>query len=632
MARKVTACAAAFILLALFIALLAAYARPMEDEVYDLSLLPQSEAVPEGWAFDDRGWTVYTRDGGETRPLTPTGTGAYTGLSESGQTFYLSRVLDEELDAPTLQLGPSESSVAVFLGGELIYGDNVPRDAAVGGLRLPMLDAYRAEALSISLPADYLGRTLTIAQSTWDIEGVEPGEVMVFPLNVTLYCGFSYESGIIAASFRTAIPAALAFAAAFALLALLVWQSLHGRGDMGLLWAAAALLCGAAAILASANFFSRYFGVEVDIVRLARLLTLAALLAFLCTRAGKFRVALWALTGLYALSVAACAAVVLRAELVTDAVSAFLASSLPELLGLASLLCALILGGVLWRKDGRFYAMFVPAALAAALIAAVWIAVSAGLGEALRQAVTGLVNLTPGYILWPLTVSCLVAAVLAAAVHALRREVARRAELQSMAERERMALESYENLSRQQREILMLRHDMKRHLTALRGMVSEPRAAAYIDELCGEVESVPGVVNTGNAMLDILLNSRLKAALDAGIELQLDRLQAPEQLPLTNAELSSLILNILDNAIAAASAPGVEKPWIKLDCHVKNDFFVFNCENSSTREWMKKEPTENHGLGRKIVEHIMSRHGSLLHAEAGEDSYRVTLAISLLND
>ena len=339
MARKTAACAAAIILLVIFIALLAAYTRPMEDKVYDLSLLPQTEAVPEDWVFDDKGWTVYTRDGNETRPLTPTGTGAYTGLSKSGQTFYLSRVLDEELDAPTLQLGPSESSVAVFLGGELIYGDNVPRDAAVGALRLPMLDTYRADALSISLPADYLGKTLTIAQSTWAVEGVEPGEVMVFPLNVTLYCGFSYESGIIAASFRAAIPAALAFAAAFALLALLVWQSLHGRGDLGLLWA---------------------------------------------------------LTGLYTLSAAACAAVVLRAELVTDAVSAFLAGSLPELLGLASLLCALVMGGVLWRREGRFYALFVPAALAAALIAAVWIAVSTGPGEALRQAVTSLVDLTPG--------------------------------------------------------------------------------------------------------------------------------------------------------------------------------------------------------------------------------------------
>ena len=109
-----------------------------------------------------------------------------------------------------------------------------------------------------------------------------------------------------------------------------------------------------------------------------------------------------------------------------------------------------------------------------------------------------------------------------------------------MAERERMALESYENMARQHREILMLRHDMKRHLAALRGMVSEPRAAAYIDELTDEAESVPGVVSTGNSMLDILLNSRLKDAQDVGIEPQADRLSAPENLPLTDAEQESL--------------------------------------------------------------------------------------------
>ena len=635
MAKRITVGVAALILLALFVGLLTVYARPMEDRIYDLSLMPQTEAVPEDWVFDDKGWTVYTRDGGETRPLTPTGTGAYVGLSERGQTFYLSRVLDEELEAPTLQLGPSESSVAVFLDGELIYGDNVPSDAAVGGLRLPMLDAYRADPLSISLPADYLGKTLTIAQSTWDVEGVEPGDVMVFPLNVTLYCGYAYESGIIAESFRMAIPAVPAIAAAFALLALLVWQALHDSGDMSLMWAAAALFFGAAAILASASFFSRYFGVEVDVLRIARLLTLASLLAFLSCRAGKRRAVMWTLTGLYSLSIAACAAVVLRAQLVHDSFSGFFVSSLPELLGLASLLCALVMGGVLWRKDRQFYALFVPAALTAALICTVWIAVSAGPGEALRQAVTSLVNLTPGYILWPFSASCTAAAVLAAVVQALRREIARRAELRSMAERERMALESYEAMSRQQREILMLRHDMKRHLTALRGMVSEPKVAAYIDELMGEAESVPSVVNTGNAMLDILLGSRLKKAQETGILVELDRVQAPESLPLTDAELSSLVLNILDNAIAAARVSGVERPWLRLECHVKNGFFVFNCENSSTHEWMegqaKKEPADLPGLGKKIIERIMSRHGSLLHAEAGEGSYRVTLAIPLLS-
>ena len=304
--------AAALAVLGLLCAALSLYLWPMEDRVYDLSVTPRTEAVPEDWVFDDKGWSVYVREGEEVSPLTPTGTGGYTGLTESGQTFYLSRTLREPLDVPSLQLGPSESSVAVFLDGALIYGDSVPEGAGIGSLRLPMLDAYRADPVTIPLPADYLGTTLTIAQSTWDVEGIAPGEVMVFPLNVTLSCGYAYESGLIAQSFRTAIPAVLAFAAALALLALLVGQTWQGKGDLGLLWAAGALLGGMVSLLASAPFFSRYVGLEVDAVRLARLFTLAALLAFLSSRAGRYRVALWAPAGLFALSGLACAAVVLR--------------------------------------------------------------------------------------------------------------------------------------------------------------------------------------------------------------------------------------------------------------------------------------------------------------------------------
>ena len=554
--RRGAVVAAALAALGLFCAALALYLRPMEDRVYDLSVTPQTEAVPEDWVFDDKGWSVYTREGEEVRPLTPTGTGGYTGLTEGGQTFYLSRTLREPLDAPTLRLGPSESSAAVFL----IYGDNVPEDAGVGSLRLPMLESYRADPVTISLPADYLGKTLTIAQSTWDVEGVEPGEVMVFPLSVTLYCGYAYESGLIAQSFRTAIPAVLAFAAALALLALLVGQTWQGKGDLGLLWAAGALLGGMVSILVSAPFFSRYVGLEVDAVRLARLFTLAALLAFLSSRAGKCRAALWALAGLFALSGLACAAVALRMELVTEPLPAFLVGPLPELLGLVSLLAVLGLGTVLWRREGGFYALFIPLAGVGIVAAAVWVALSDGPGEALRQAVTGLMNLTPGYLLWPLMGACLAAAALSAAVQAARGEVARRAEVRALADREGMALERYEALSRQHQEILMLRHDMKRHLLALRGMTDEPQTAAYLDELLGQAEAASGGVSTGNRMLDILLGSRLAAARAAGIAVELDRLQAPETLPLSDGELCSLILNILDNAIAGAKAPGLSGP------------------------------------------------------------------------
>ena len=45
--------AAALAVLGMLCAALALYLRPMEDRVYDLSVTPQTEAVPEDWVFDD---------------------------------------------------------------------------------------------------------------------------------------------------------------------------------------------------------------------------------------------------------------------------------------------------------------------------------------------------------------------------------------------------------------------------------------------------------------------------------------------------------------------------------------------------------------------------------------------------
>ena len=80
-----------------------------------------------------------------------------------------------------------------------------------------------------------------------------------------------------------------------------------------------------------------------------------------------------------------------------------------------------------------------------------------------------------------------------------------------------------------------------------------------MDELIGENEKIRPVVQSGNEMLDVILNGKLSAAADAGIAVELVRTQAPDKLPLTNAELCSLMLNLLDNAVEAASAPGVKR-------------------------------------------------------------------------
>lgn len=611
---------------------LLAYTQPMEDQVYNLSLFWEGEAMPEDWVFSDKGWTVFTQEGEDRRVLTPDQLGNYTGLTEPGQTIYFSRVLQEDLDAPTLQIGAMESAIAVFLDGTLLYADFEQESMAIGSLRLPLLEGYRAEPVTISLPMDYQGKTLTIAQGTYPYEGVAAEDITVYPAEVSLFCGYAYESGLIAQSFQTAVPAALAYGGGLVLLALLVWQAFRGRRDLGLLWAALALFFWMTEMLGSAPFFYSYFGgSQFDLAGLARLLALAALLAFLSARARRRRWVLWGLTGLYTLSVALRLVLSLWPSPPANDLTAFLTVNLPVLLGFVALVAALVLGVLLWRRETFFYRLFVPLT-AAVLLLMLAVTIARGQGLAvLEHAVSTLSMLLPGYLLWPLMNGALVAAVVAAVAEGISQEIARRTETQAMADRERMALASYESLSRQHQEILMLRHDMTKQLLALQAMVTDPQALAYLESVVGRVNQVRKVADTGNQMLDILLNSCLPEAQDAGIAVEIQRSQAPETLPLSDTELCSLILNILDNAVAGAQAPGVARPYLRLDLHIQNDFFVFVCENAATRAWMekepKKEPMQLHGLGTKIMEQIMARYGNLLRREKGEDFYRVTLAI-----
>nr|WP_296465764.1 GHKL domain-containing protein [uncultured Acetatifactor sp.] len=130
-------------------------------------------------------------------------------------------------------------------------------------------------------------------------------------------------------------------------------------------------------------------------------------------------------------------------------------------------------------------------------------------------------------------------------------------------------------------------------------------------------------------MLDIILNGKLSAATDAGIQVELIHAQAPDRLPLADAELCSLIMNILDNALEAAAAPGVERRYVRLDMHIRNRFFVFTCENAATLEWIGREAAPGRGLGMKAIRQVAERYGNLYKTEYGDDYYKATVLLPL---
>ena len=130
------------------------YTQPMADVSYELFRF--ADDGEEYWNGGD-GWVVYTEEAGKKTELVSDGTGGYSGLSYSGQTFYYSKELTEESDSPMLKIGVVNRTISVFLDGEMIYTDCPELDNRIGYLTLPMLEYDRAEPGTVSLPPDYRG-------------------------------------------------------------------------------------------------------------------------------------------------------------------------------------------------------------------------------------------------------------------------------------------------------------------------------------------------------------------------------------------------------------------------------------------------------------------------------------------
>ncbi len=610
-------------LCAVFGLILLCYTVPMQDTSLDLGLVPIEGVVPE--SFDNNSWTVFVQEGETAVPLESNGMGSFTGL-ELGQTFYFSRVMVEDLDSPTLQLGAADRNFSVFLDGELIYTDCPELDNRIGFLRLPMRERDRSEPLTIALPSNYAGKTLTIAQSFPEYS--ETPTIRAVPCDVRLYCGYAYESGLISQSFQIAFACLLLFA-----LGVFLLISFIRGGDWDVFCIALMTFLLMTKLLISADFFGKYFGVNMTrYTALVRPMVAGTLLLVLTLRGSKGKKVMLGMTAVYGVSLLVAFVLTFRYERFTNPALVFLTISLPEWVAALGLVAVLIMGFLYWRKESRYYRLFTPMALALVVLAWVVSLITNHDMVAVLLASLGSGHLTYLYarLLYPL----LIAALITTSMEAVRLEWSRLMEKRLTAQQQELALANYENLRHHQEEVMMLRHDMLRHFRTIQEMNSQSNIAQYLADLIGQNEKIRPVVQSGNEMLDIILNGKLSAAIDAGIHVEIVKTDAPEKLPLRDADLCSLIMNIVDNAVAAAKNAQSDAPRILLDVHCKGNFLAIICENTADikqfQETAKKETVPKHGLGLKIIRNITERYEGAIDTEYGADYYRIKVALPLI--
>ena len=602
----------------LCLAALSIYAIPQGTQRVDWSMMTEREQQGR-----DEGWTVYVMRAGQ-KVLLEGKNGRYAGC-EPGETFYYARTWDAQIAKPVLRIHAIMSSIAVWIDDELQYADTPLPEKDAGDLVLPMLKTDRSGAVEIPLHTALYGHTLTIAQAS-PMES-ETGYAYVYPCDVDVISTYGYERDLIAQANRVGLTELMLCG-----LAALMCYLACKRGDGVLLLLALLAVLRLLGVIADAAFFYQYTTLAgIDLGVFVNRLSFSVMLGFLALKCARKRFPMVAMAVLHALSSIA-ALVVQAVGLTNDTLVAI--SFLPDQLTLVCWVGAVIFAAVQARGKNPFFRLFerlmLTFAAVGAVMGVVYLLVYTDTWARLLAGQVYVAILLRGAVVWIMQGAGIGAAVLLA-VKQLR---AVREEKVFAAVRAQAVEQSYESLQQHQKDVMTLRHEIRRHDLALKGFLDEgdtARAKDYLAALLEEQEQISQVLHTDNSLINIILGSRVAIAESHGLSVELVRMDVPPKLPLSDKETVSLVLNIVDNAIEAAQKARPQPGLLRLDMHQKNSLFVFTCENAMPEAQTFTENTglNIHGYGLRIVERILEPFGSLMTTRMKDGVYSVTIALPL---
>lgn len=207
---------------------------------------------------------------------------------------------------------------------------------------------------------------------------------------------------------------------------------------------------------------------------------------------------------------------------------------------------------------------------------------------------------------------------------ALREELL---ELHTKVKEQELLLGSYEwqmeEIEKQQTQIRSLhenarklKHDMRNHLMVIASFLEKGQnqeAMQYTSEILDRLNNVHSYVETGNAILNLVLNEKLTLARNEKIDVKAQIDQVPFE-KISGVDLSALIANLLDNAIEASKTEKEKEIRIKVfrkkgyeGISVKNRIVSSVLEHNPELNTTKAEK-ESHGFGIQRVKEIVSQY------------------------
>lgn len=168
-------------------------------------------------------------------------------------------------------------------------------------------------------------------------------------------------------------------------------------------------------------------------------------------------------------------------------------------------------------------------------------------------------------------------------------------------------------MSRSQKKVKLLRHDMTNHMYDIRKLISNGKYKAaldYIDQIENFANVTKEIVATGNDDIDCILNYKLSVAEDMGTEIFSD-IYLPNKLAITTFDITTIFGNFLDNAINALQFTDDKRLTVK--SAYNKGIIKISVENTYNPESPTDKNREGeHGLGLLSVKHAVEKYHGII--------------------
>lgn len=165
--------------------------------------------------------------------------------------------------------------------------------------------------------------------------------------------------------------------------------------------------------------------------------------------------------------------------------------------------------------------------------------------------------------------------------------------------------------------ITALRHDMKNHLLAINQIAKQSsciQVQDYIKELTNDIRNEREFANTGNYLIDGLLNIKLNKISELGTDIKIN-LAISRGLAVNPKDLSVILGNVLDNAYEALSKCKGTR-ILNIDVHEAKGILIMNIGNTyegklkpnGTLYCTTKADVPGHGIGLRNVSKVIEKY------------------------